>query len=95
MDLMKLKAVLETENGREVMTEILKISGYGVYVLAGDQRQDAYNTGRASVGSDLVNMIKRIESGSRSEDGYYFLYLMQREELARQAAEKEENDGEQ
>lgn len=92
MDMMKLQAVLNTENGREVICEILKMSGYGAPVFTGDPYKDSYSAGRSSVANELVQIIKQIKSGSRSEDGYGLLYKMEREDLARQTAESEEDE---
>jgi hypothetical protein len=92
MDLMKLQAVLNTENGREVIYGILKLSGYGAMLFTGEPYKDSYSAGRVSVANELVQIIKRIQSGNRSEDGYGLLYKMEREELARQNAESEEDE---
>jgi hypothetical protein len=93
MDENALRWLMNTEEGRQVVFGILELAGVYRTDFSSDENTNLYLAGRRSIGTDLLQEIRRLEQeGTVNEDGLALEYRMLRE--AKERAERAKREAE-
>ena len=93
MDENALRWLMNTEEGRQVVFGILELTGAYRTDFSAEENTNLYLAGRRSIGTDLLQEIRRLErEGTVNEDGLALEYRMLRE--AKERAERAKREAE-
>lgn len=83
MDEEALRRMMSTEEGRQVIFDILELAGVYRTDRSEERNTNQYLAGRRSIGTDILQEIRNLKRSGVEEDGLALEYRMLREEKER------------